>query len=142
MGTMGTFYVLLMEGGNELLVWYTTTEEECSSTGSSSSLHERYSAVADAWFCFGAALGSIVPYIIWEQLSAEWVCYVAVLVVLAYYAVYTAAMGVGVGCSSSSPRAVGNGVVRAEPGEYDEKPKDSASRTNVYCSSQLKVNKG
>ena len=61
-------------------------------------------------------------------------CYVAVLVVLAYYAPYTAAVGAGVVCSSSTSRAVDE-VVRAEPGEYHEEPQDSASRDQdaVQC---------
>eukprot|EP00931_Biecheleriopsis_adriatica_P054053 TRINITY_DN31774_c0_g1_i1.p1 TRINITY_DN31774_c0_g1~~TRINITY_DN31774_c0_g1_i1.p1 ORF type:complete len:478 (-),score=74.28 TRINITY_DN31774_c0_g1_i1:9-1442(-) len=90
---MGTLYVLLQQGCSELVEWCSRSGQaamdqeasQCSEGGSKlGSNYQSFAALADACFSTGCGLGSILPFVILEQLSAEWVCYMAAGLVAGY----------------------------------------------------------
>jgi hypothetical protein len=103
---MGTLYVLMMQGCNEMVEWCsihdaatsTSTNSQQSSGDNnrgSSSVQSRqsYAALSDVWFCIGCSIGTALPYVVLEQLSADWVCYLAASAVAAYYTVFVLVFG-------------------------------------------------
>merc|ERR1719329_1082786 len=82
---MGTMYVLLQQGSSELVEWCSRGGK--ASGGDEDSEHhsyQNYAAMADACFSCCGCLGSILPYLVLDKLSAEWVCYIAAGVQAAY----------------------------------------------------------
>lgn len=88
---MGTMYVLLQQGCNELVEWCSRSGDKlsCEAGGPEHSSYQSYVAMADAVFSAFCCLGSIIPYVIMEYLSAEWVCYVVAGLVITYTIAFT-----------------------------------------------------
>jgi len=88
---MGTMYVLLQQGFSELIEWCSRAgARENSSATTQEARYQIYAANADACFSCGCGLGSILPFFVLEQLSAEWVCYIATGLI----AIYTVTFGI------------------------------------------------
>lgn len=83
---MGTMYVLLQQGCTELVEWccQSCNAANASDAATSQRRYQKYAATADACFSTGCALGSVLPFVIMEQLSAEWVCYIVAALVFGY----------------------------------------------------------
>lgn len=89
---MGTMYVLLQQSFTELVEWCSRSpgNQDEPDDPSKQGNYQRFAAIADACFSLGAALGSYLPFVILEKLSAAWVCYIAAGLVASYGAAFAA----------------------------------------------------
>eukprot|EP00413_Alexandrium_margalefii_P043051 CAMPEP_0204590108 /NCGR_PEP_ID=MMETSP0661-20131031/49601_1 /ASSEMBLY_ACC=CAM_ASM_000606 /TAXON_ID=109239 /ORGANISM="Alexandrium margalefi, Strain AMGDE01CS-322" /LENGTH=412 /DNA_ID=CAMNT_0051600115 /DNA_START=30 /DNA_END=1268 /DNA_ORIENTATION=- len=87
--TMGTMYVLMQQGFTELVEWC-SRRDTLHDAGAQQDSYQGYAAMADACFSFGCCLGSFLPFVILDKLSAEWVCYIAAGLVAVYGVAFVA----------------------------------------------------